>query len=278
VSSLALLTEGTYPLPSGRRQRVVRPTRSRMAPQSIHDLLDRCGVGLAPTWELLENSTSCTPLIVGRSEIKRFRFFNRLRKTLGHIGDALVEDDVAPGLFAAQRSLRVMTHQHRDVKIFSDGESHSDAHEAFEALAWSMAKLDGGDEFLAGLHRLFDVSRAAPLIDTLRSSESLDVLLAVMRQMQLDDRSAATAPTEVTVADACLALDLIERQLRPLFEPPPIADLCHATSNGLAVLPGLGAYWTYGTPLIISEHESIFASATSPSTPSRTHVRCEASS
>jgi glycosyltransferase involved in cell wall biosynthesis len=47
---------------------------------------------------------------------------------------------------------------------------------------------------------------------------------------------------------------LIERQLRPLFEPPPIADLCHATSNGLAVLPGLGAYWTYGTPLIISEH------------------------
>jgi len=58
----------------------------------------------------------------------------------------------------------------------------------------------------------------------------------------------------VTVADACLALDLIERQLRPLFEPPPVVDLCHATSNGLAVLPGLGAYWTYGTPLIISEH------------------------
>jgi glycosyltransferase involved in cell wall biosynthesis len=75
-----------------------------------------------------------------------------------------------------------------------------------------------------------------------------------MRKMQLDDRSAASAATEVTVADACLALDLIERQLRPLFEPPPVVDLCHATSNGLAVLPGLGAYWTYGTPLIISEH------------------------
>ena len=181
--------------------------------------------------------------------------FKRVRKTLGHIGDALVEEDDTPGLFSAQRdsaneNAATPRRQSSSAKTRRDAE----AHDAFEAFAWSMAKPDGGSEFLDGLHRLFDIAHGAPLIDSLRSSESLDVLLAVMRRMQLDDRSASIAPSVVTVADACLALDLIERQLRPLFEPPPVVDLCHATSNGLAVLPGLGAYWTYGTQHIISEH------------------------
>jgi len=253
---VALLTEGTYPYHPGGVSVWCDQLVRGMAPHRFTIYSIVAASDFHPTWELPENVDELHSISLwGDPKSKGSRFFNRLRKTLGHIGDALVEDDVAPGLFAAQRkSASDDTSTPRRQNSSAMASRTADAHEAFEALAWSMAKLDGGDEFLAGLHRLFDVSRAAPLIDTLRSSESLDVLLAVMRQMQLDDRSAATAPTEVTVADACLALDLIERQLRPLFEPPPIADLCHATSNGLAVLPGLGAYWTYGTPLIISEH------------------------
>ena len=208
---------------------------------------------LHPTWDLPDNVDALHSIALwGDPQSKGSRMFKRVRKTLGHIGDALVEEDDTPGLFSAQRdsaneNAATPRRQSSSAKTRRDAE----AHDAFEAFAWSMAKPDGGSEFLDGLHRLFDI---APLIDSLRSSESLDVLLAVMRRMQLDDRSASIAPSVVTVADACLALDLIERQLRPLFEPPPVVDLCHATSNGLAVLPGLGAYWTYGTPLIISEH------------------------
>jgi glycosyltransferase involved in cell wall biosynthesis len=51
-----------------------------------------------------------------------------------------------------------------------------------------------------------------------------------------------------------VALSLIEHQLRPLFVPPPEADLCHATANGLSVLLALGAHWAHDTPLVISEH------------------------
>jgi glycosyltransferase involved in cell wall biosynthesis len=210
---------------------------------------------LHPTWELPDNVDALHSISLwGDPKSKDSRFLKRVRKALGHIGDVLVEDNDTPGLFAAQRQSASNASTPRRQSSLVKSRRDLAAHTAFESFAWSIANPDGGSDFLDGLHQLFDVSNGAPLIDALRSAESLEVLLSVMRRMQLDDRSAAVAPTVVTVADACLALDLIERQLRPLFEPPPVVDLCHATSNGLAVLPGLGAYWTYGTPLIISEH------------------------
>lgn len=57
-----------------------------------------------------------------------------------------------------------------------------------------------------------------------------------------------------TVHDALTAVDLLEHSLRPLSAPIPRADVTHAVSNGLAVLPGLAAKWTYGTPLCLTEH------------------------
>ncbi len=252
---VALLTEGTYPYHPGGVSVWCDQLVRGMAPHRFTIYSIVAASDLHPTWELPENVDALRSIALwGDPKSKESRFFKRVRKTLGHIGDALVEDGESPGLFAAQRQSANDTTAPRRQSASAKSRRDADAHDAFEAFAWSIANPNGGNDFLEGLHRLFDVSGGAPLIDSLRSAESLEVLLLVMRKMQLDDRSAAVAPTEVTVADACLALDLIERQLRPLFEPPPVVDLCHATSNGLAILPGLGAYWTYGTPLIISEH------------------------
>ncbi|MEV0663207.1 GT4 family glycosyltransferase PelF [Actinomadura luteofluorescens] len=57
-----------------------------------------------------------------------------------------------------------------------------------------------------------------------------------------------------TVHDALTTIDLLEHLLRPLTVPPPRADVTHAVSNGIPVLPGLAAKWTYGTPLCLTEH------------------------
>ncbi len=256
VLHVALLTEGTYPYHPGGVSVWCDQLVRGMAPHRFTIYSIVAASDLHPTWELPENVDELHSIALwGDPKSKRSRLARGVRKTLGTIGDALVEDAEVPGLFAAQRkSATTDTVAPRHQSSSAKARREIDAHKAFTSFAWSMAKHDGGKEFLVGLRRMFDVAQGAPLIDQLRSSQSLEVLLAVMRQMQLDDRSAATSLSKVTVADACLALDLIERQLRPLFEPPPIADLCLATSNGLAILPGLGAYWTHGTPLIISEH------------------------
>lgn len=57
-----------------------------------------------------------------------------------------------------------------------------------------------------------------------------------------------------TVHDALTATGLLEHSVRPLSAPVPRADVTHAVSNGVAVLPGLAAKWAYGTPLCLTEH------------------------
>src|SRR5664280_863700 len=125
---------------------------------------------------------------------------------------------------------------------------------AFEQLATSMVEPDGEARFLYALHHLFALSQHTPMVGALRSTESLEVLLESMRQAGPSDRASDSDPEPVTVSDARLALELIEHQLRPLFAPPPEADLCHATANGLSVLLALGAHWSRNTPLVLSEH------------------------
>lgn len=56
------------------------------------------------------------------------------------------------------------------------------------------------------------------------------------------------------LADAMTALSLIEHALRPLSFRPPVAEVVHAVSNGLAALVGLTAKWSHGTPLVLAEH------------------------
>lgn len=57
-----------------------------------------------------------------------------------------------------------------------------------------------------------------------------------------------------TVADAVTAARLLANMLRPLEHQPPVADVVHLVSNGIAGLVGLAAKWRYGTPFVLSEH------------------------
>jgi glycosyltransferase involved in cell wall biosynthesis len=57
-----------------------------------------------------------------------------------------------------------------------------------------------------------------------------------------------------TVADAVTATRLLAHVLRPLEHQPPVADVVHLVSNGIAGLTGLAAKWRYGTPYVLSEH------------------------
>lgn len=60
--------------------------------------------------------------------------------------------------------------------------------------------------------------------------------------------------TALSMHEAIQATELIEHFLRPLSAPVARADLCHPVSNGLPALVGLAAKWTYGTPMVMSEH------------------------
>jgi glycosyltransferase involved in cell wall biosynthesis len=49
-------------------------------------------------------------------------------------------------------------------------------------------------------------------------------------------------------------MQLIEHSLRPLSHRPVEADVVHAVTNGLGILPALAARWRHHTPLIVTEH------------------------
>ena len=127
-------------------------------------------------------------------------------------------------------------------------------HQTFELLTTSMAEVDGEANFLDALHQLYELSRETSLSGALRSKGCLRILLDAMSEVAVSNRTVAAASGPATVSDALYALQLIEHQLRALFAPAPEGDLCHATSNGLAVLTALSARWARGTPFVMSEH------------------------
>lgn len=63
-----------------------------------------------------------------------------------------------------------------------------------------------------------------------------------------------TAPVRPSLHDALTALQLLDHSLRPLAHPPEPADVVHAVTNGLGVLPALTVKWRYGMPVIVTEH------------------------
>jgi polysaccharide biosynthesis protein PelF len=125
---------------------------------------------------------------------------------------------------------------------------------AFEQLAVSIARVDGREMFLDALHQLYEIAQVTPLAGALRTKESLTVLLGAMQEAISVDRESVGDAEPATVLDANVALTHIDHLLRPLYVPPPEADLCHAAANGLSVLMALSAHWSYKTPLVLSEH------------------------
>jgi glycosyltransferase involved in cell wall biosynthesis len=91
------------------------------------------------------------------------------------------------------------------------------------------------------LRPMFEFAQSADLRNALLSNDSIERLLT---------RWAAP----LTLRDALSAADLIEHMLRPLSYPPIEADISHLSMNGLSALVAMSSKWTYGTPILMSEH------------------------
>lgn len=107
------------------------------------------------------------------------------------------------------------------------------------------------DAFPHVLRALFEFSWRGDLPAALSGEGPVRWLLDAWLARGADFTRMGVRPT---VHDALTATDLLEHSLRPLSVPAPCADITHAVSNGVAVLPGLAAKWAYGTPLCLTEH------------------------
>lgn len=116
---------------------------------------------------------------------------------------------------------------------------------------------DAGDRFGTVLHDLHEYAQARDLTATLSHERTARLLVALWRERWPQiaaRRGAQPAETRPTLHDAVTAMRLVEHALRPLSYPAVRADVVHAVTNGLGVLPALAAKWEYQVPLIVTEH------------------------
>jgi glycosyltransferase involved in cell wall biosynthesis len=117
---------------------------------------------------------------------------------------------------------------------------------------------DGAARFGPVLRELFEYAQRENLSAELASEASVRLLSQAWRRHwnSVPSHGASTDPQVAppTVQDAVTAIQLLEHALRPLAHPPPRADVVHAVTNGLGVLPALAAKWRYGTPLVVTDH------------------------
>ena len=107
---------------------------------------------------------------------------------------------------------------------------------------------EGQERFADVLRGMVSYAQVGNLSAELASEESVWLLSEAWRRRWPPD----LAPP--TLHDAVLAIQLLEHALRPLSYPPPRADVVHAVTNGIGVLPALAAKWQYGTPIVVTEH------------------------
>jgi len=101
-------------------------------------------------------------------------------------------------------------------------------------------------DFTGALRRLFDFAQRRDLTAVLQTDAAIGSLSEVWGDLH--------GRQSMSMLDAVQATELIEHFLRPLSAPVVRAELCHTVSNGLPVLLALAAKWTYGTPIVMSEH------------------------
>ncbi|MCD0166308.1 GT4 family glycosyltransferase PelF [Deinococcus sp. 12RED42] len=116
----------------------------------------------------------------------------------------------------------------------------------------------GPAQFLAALRKLFDYAQRWDLSRALntgvRATQLYQVWRAAGRSPQEHLPRSGDLLLPPTLADALQAHSWLEHFLRPLSCQPSQAQVCHATSNGLSPLLAFGCKWTYGTPVILTEH------------------------
>jgi glycosyltransferase involved in cell wall biosynthesis len=103
--------------------------------------------------------------------------------------------------------------------------------------------------FGAILRRLFEYAQHDNLTAGLGTQDMVRTLTEIWR-----DRWPDGGPDAPTVYDALVCLQLLEHLMRPLAARPVRAAVSHCVANGLAVLPALGALWSHGTPILLTEH------------------------
>lgn len=109
--------------------------------------------------------------------------------------------------------------------------------------------LDAQDRFGEVIRALFEYAQQ----QNMAASFGTEDALALLNSLWCDRRPAgdSSAPT---LHDGMLALQLLDHSLRPLSHPPAPADVAHAVTNGLGVLPALTVKWRFGVPVIVTEH------------------------
>ena len=99
------------------------------------------------------------------------------------------------------------------------------------------------------LRDMFEYAQRGDLSADLISDKAIKVLSEAWR-----DRWLGTARSAPALHDAITAMQLLAHCLRPLSYPSAQADVGHAVTNGLGVLPALAAKWQYGMPMLVTEH------------------------
>jgi glycosyltransferase involved in cell wall biosynthesis len=134
------------------------------------------------------------------------------------------------------------------------------------------------DRFADVMRELFGYGQARDLRALLASEDAVRLLGEAWRQRWPEilpdttpDRTTAAAATAApgtlegrwdaapervvpTLGDAVTAMQLLEHALRPFSHRPVAADVIHAVTNGLGILPALAAKWRYDRPMIVTEH------------------------
>ncbi|GAA0811397.1 lipopolysaccharide glycosyltransferase, putative [Spirilliplanes yamanashiensis] len=123
-----------------------------------------------------------------------------------------------------------------------------DVADAHRALIRSLLAPPGEAEpaFAAALRRLCELA-PAPM-------PAGDAPVRWLLDAWRDSSLASEVDVRPSILDALTCVDIVGHWLRPLLRPAPVADVCHAVTNGLAALPALAAKWTRGTPLLLTEH------------------------
>lgn len=102
------------------------------------------------------------------------------------------------------------------------------------------------EDFTKALRGLFDFAQRGDLTAVLQTDAAIGLLSEIWGDLH--------GRESMSMLDAVQATELIEHFLRPLSAPVVRAELCHTVSNGLPALLALAAKWTYGTPMVMSEH------------------------
>ena len=106
-------------------------------------------------------------------------------------------------------------------------------------------------EFTASLRSLFEACADIPVEVGVRSAAAFDLVRDRWMRRSVGDRlDDMGKPSLHDVLDVTSSLS---RFLMPLSVVPN-GDIAHTTANGLSSLSAMAAYWTHGTPLLLTEH------------------------